>query len=116
MSISLRYADQRLVLICDRAECQASIIADPNERVLAQRDQLDALAEALHWRRTTDAGDYCERCAADLPPPIVPRNELCQRDAWCVLRHGHAGDCRKIGKRAVSEILSGPEMAKRRRY
>lgn len=114
MSTHLRVADQRWYVMCERVGCLNHIVADEGTHEVQQK-QLLVLVVMLSWNRSMDVGDLCPTCAVDLPAPI-PRDELCQRDAWCVLRAGHVDGCQRIGKRATSENLTGPQMAAKRRY
>ena len=101
--------DHRHHLSCDA--CSARIIADPGTHA-EQRAQLRDLATELRWARPSDIGDLCPECATQLPPsigpvedaPIVHRDDLCRRRAWCVLAHGHAPPCREAPKRAMPPV------------
>lgn len=98
MSLHLKSQSQRWLLLCD-SNCGGKILASEGTHA-EQRAELDRLADDLGWRRTTDVGDHCRRCAVILAPPI-PRDAVCQRDAWCVGKEGHAGPCQTAPKRAM---------------
>jgi hypothetical protein len=114
MSWYLRSSDQRWGLSCDRAGCLSLVMGCDGEPEL-QRESVDRSTKLLGWVRRVDIGDFCPTHAVDVPTPI-PRDELCQRDAWCVLRAGHVDGCQRIGKRATSLNETGPQMAGKRRY
>jgi hypothetical protein len=112
VSIHLRPDDQRWLLICDRTDCPAHIVADPADHA-TQRQQLAALANDLRWRRMPDAADLCSAHAVDAPEPI---ERGCTKRTWCVEREGHAGACVEAAKRALPPTDFGPMAAARRRY
>jgi len=114
MSWHLRTSDQRWLLSCDRTQCTEHILATPGSHE-GQRVELDTAADMLGWYRTTDVGDYCPTHARDLPLaaeyPLVPREELCQLDTWCIRRTEHEGACKTIPRAPMEPTDFGPRAA-----
>lgn len=115
MSTHLRPSDARWFVLCDRVGCMRTIVADEGTHE-AQHKQLPELVKLAGWYRALDIGDLCTEHAVDAPMPIVPREELCQLSAWCLLRHGHSDECKTKPKREIAASDFGPEATKRRRY
>lgn len=41
-------------------------------------------------------------------PPIIPREELCTRSAWCILRDGHKDGCLETPRGTYPKPDYGP--------